>query len=161
MIRYILQKLFYSITVVLGVAVVVFLLFNALPSDPARMTAGQRTDVSSLEAINREFGLDKPLWTRFALYLNDLSPISVHENTEENALKYNYIKLFSAGGNAVVIKSPYLRRSYQSKKEVSRILAEALPGTFILAFAAMAFATLFGILFGVLAAINRKNWIDS
>jgi peptide/nickel transport system permease protein len=161
MIRFALRKLLYSFTVIIGVAVVVFLLFNALPADPARMTAGQRTDVSSLEAINREFGLDKPLPARFALYINDLSPVSFHEDSPENAEKYGYLRLIRMGGNAMVLKVPYLRRSYQSKKEVSAILAEALPGTFVLAFAAMAFATVFGIMLGVLAAINRKNYIDS
>jgi peptide/nickel transport system permease protein len=39
--------------------VVVFFLFNILPVDPARMTQGQRADVQSLQAVRKEFGLDK------------------------------------------------------------------------------------------------------
>ena len=39
-----------------------------------------------------------------------------------------------------VSKIPYLRRSYQTKKDVTDVLMEALPGTLILAFAAMFFA---------------------
>ncbi|HEY6082335.1 MAG TPA: ABC transporter permease, partial [Chitinophagaceae bacterium] len=56
---------------------------------------------------------------------------------------------------------PYLRRSYQSKKEVWDILMEALPGTIVLAIAAMLFAAIVGILLGVLAAIKQNTWLDT
>ncbi|MEI9956722.1 MAG: hypothetical protein WDM90_10575 [Ferruginibacter sp.] len=56
---------------------------------------------------------------------------------------------------------PYLRRSYQTKKAVGQLLMEALPGTLLLAFAAMLFATIFGILLGVVAAVKRGTWLDS
>jgi peptide/nickel transport system permease protein len=48
--QYITKKLLYGFAVMAGVVVVVFLLFNILPGDPARMTMGQRADVQSLEA---------------------------------------------------------------------------------------------------------------
>jgi peptide/nickel transport system permease protein len=38
---------------------------------------------------------------------------------------------------------------------------EAIPGTLLLAFAAMFVATLFGILLGMLAAIKKNTWMDS
>jgi peptide/nickel transport system permease protein len=65
------------------------------------------------------------------------------------------------GKNKIGIKLPYLRRSYQSKKEVLDILLEALPGTLLLAFAAMVIATVLGILLGVLAAVKKDTWMDS
>lgn len=60
MYKYILHKLLYGFLVLLGVILVVFTLFNILPVDPARLTLGQRADVESVEAINKELGLDKP-----------------------------------------------------------------------------------------------------
>ena len=60
----------------LGVILVVFFLFNVLPGDPARMMLGQRADIASVEAINRDLGRDKPLTLQLVNYLNDLSPVS-------------------------------------------------------------------------------------
>src|ERR1700755_3853 len=119
MIGYILRKLGYGLAVMLGIVVVVFFLFNILPVDPARMTQGQRADVQSLQAVRREFGLDKPLPVQFAYYLNDLSPIGIHLNTVDEQQRYHYIKLFPVSKASVLaLKWPYLRRSYQTRKDV-------------------------------------------
>src|SRR6201992_623067 len=93
MIRYIIRKLIYGLAVMLGIVVVVFFLFNVLPVDPARMTQGQRADVQSLQAVRKEFGLDKPVPVQFAYYVNDLSPIGYHDRTPEARQKYHYATL--------------------------------------------------------------------
>lgn len=161
MIKFIINKIIYGFAVLAGVIVVVFFLFNVLPTDPARMTQGQRSDVQSLEAVKKEFGLDKPLSTQFLYYLNDLMPIALHNANAQEQEKYHYQKLFNCGKNKVlVIKYPYLRRSYQTKRAVANILAQTVPNTFILAFTAMIFATILGIFLGVLAAVYRNTWVD-
>jgi len=139
----------------------VFVLFMILPTDPARMTLGQRADVASIEAIQKELGLDKPKHIQFLYYLNDLSPISFHQDIEKNQSKYNYTKLFNIGENAVVFKAPYLRKSYQSKRDVSAILLDALPKTIILASAAILLAIIFGITFGIIGALKQFSFIDN
>jgi peptide/nickel transport system permease protein len=162
MIRYSLHKIAYGLAVLAGVVVVVFFLFNILPGDPARMTLGQRPDVQSLEAVRKEFGLDRPVYVQFAYYVNDLSPIAIHESDSAAKAKYNYVKLFSVSSTkSLVLKEPYLRRSYQTRRNVSSILAETIPNTFILALTAMIFATLIGVFLGVVSAVNRDTWIDS
>lgn len=143
-----------------GVIVVVFVLFNVLPGDPARMTMGQRSDVQSLEAVRKEFGLDRSKPEQFFLYLNDLSPIGLHDNNKGTKDKYHYIKLFSIGEDVVALKWPYLRRSYQTKRDVTTILTETVPNTFILAFTAMIFATIIGVFLGVASAVHKDSWID-
>ena len=40
------------------------------------------------------------------------------------------------------------------------VLLEALPGTLLLAIAAMFFATVIGLLLGIIAAVKRDTWID-
>ena len=161
MARFLLQKIFYGLLVLFGVVVVVFVLFNILPVDPARLTLGQRADVESIEAINKELGLDKPMRVQFLMYLNDLSPVSIYEHTPTNQEKYSYTKLFSIGEQSLVIKSPYLRRSYQTKRDVKAILMEALPSTFILALAAIIIASIIGIILGTIAAIKQHSWFDN
>ena len=159
--KFILNKLAYGILVLIGVVFIVFALFNLLPVDPARLTLGQRADVASVEAINKELGLDKPFLVKLKLYLNDISPISVYENTPENQTKYHYTKIISLGESALVIKKPYLRRSYQTKELVSEKLSKALPKTIILATFSIIFASIIGIFFGVLTAIRQHSWFDT
>lgn len=161
MLRFLLNKILYGIAVLAGVVVVIFFLFNILPSDPARMTQGQRSDVQSLEAVRKEFGLDQPKHMQFLLYINDLSPIAIHPNNKVSEEKYHFLKLFNVAEQKVlVLKKPYLRRSYQTKREVTTILAETIPNTLLLASTAMIFASVLGIFLGVLAAVYKDTWID-
>ncbi|MBC7744183.1 MAG: ABC transporter permease [Flavobacterium sp.] len=161
MLGYALRKVSYGLAVLAGITVVVFFLFNILPGDPARMTQGQRSDVQSLEAVRKEFGLDKPIPVQFVYYVNDLLPLSIHQSDSVSKAKYQYIKVFSVGKEkALVLKWPYLRRSYQTKRDVSNILAETIPNTFILATTAMIFATVIGIFLGITSAVNKDTWID-
>jgi len=161
MIYYALRKIGYGLAVMLGVVVVVFFLFNILPVDPARMTQGQRADVQSLQAVRKEFGLDRSIPVQFAFYLNDLSPVGVHLNTPEEQAKYHYAKLFPVSGTHVLaLKWPYLRRSYQTRKEVAATLMDVIPNTLVLATTSMIFATIIGIFLGVVSAVRKDSWID-
>jgi len=161
MIPYLLRKLMYGLAVMLGVVFVVFFLFNILPVDPARMTQGQRADVQSLQAVRKEFGLDKPVPVQFAYYLNDLSPLGIHLNTADEQQRYGYVKLFPVSKSKVLaLKWPYLRRSYQTRKDVASLLMEVIPNTLVLAAAAMVFAIIIGVFLGVASAVNKDTWID-
>ena len=136
------------------------LFFVLLPADPARLTMGQRSDAKSLANTRKELNLDKPLPTQFLLYLNDLSPLAVHKLSEQE--KYDFSPLFKMGDSSVLaIKTPYLRRSYQTKKEVSAMLVDAFPGTFILAFLSIIVATILGIFLGTIAALKQNTWVDT
>jgi ABC-type dipeptide/oligopeptide/nickel transport system permease component len=158
MLRLIVHKLLYGLLVLLGVVVLVFFLFQGF-GDPARLIIGQTGDSSTLQNIRKELALDQPKWKQFILYLNDVSPVSIYSKDEiiQRGLK----GIFIGGNTKLVIKVPYLRRSYQSRKEVSVILWEALSGTFILALSAMVIATILGILLGVVAAVKQNTWMDT
>jgi peptide/nickel transport system permease protein len=158
MVRYLLRRSFYGLLVLLGVVVTVFFLFQGF-GDPSRLVIGQRADAATQENIRKEMYLDQPRWKQFVFYLNDISPVGIHTRDE---IKTKGIKGIFIGGNTVVaLKWPYLRRSYQSKREVWDILMEALPGTLVLALAAMALATVLGIGLGVLAAVKKGTWMDT
>jgi peptide/nickel transport system permease protein len=166
--QFLLKRLFYGFLVLIGAIVINFFLFNILPGDPARMMLGQRADITSVEAINKDLGRDKPLLTQFFNYLNDLSPLSVHNDVNSSSYwyldhsKYNsFIKLLPVSKKAVlVLKKPYLRRSYQSKEQVSQILVEGFLNTIVLAVVAMTFAIFFGIIIGIICAVNKNSFID-
>lgn len=142
MFAYILKKTAYGLLVMLGVVSLIFVLFNILPGDPARMMLGQNADKESIDLLHKELGLDKPLGIRYLRYLNDLSPVGIdHE------------------GN-LGFKLPELGRSYQSDRSVSSILAEAFPNTILLALVSITMAFVLGVLFGSVAAIYKDTWIE-
>jgi peptide/nickel transport system permease protein len=159
----------YGFLVLLGVITVVFLLFNVLPGDPARMMLGQRADQASIDAINKDLGRDKSLPTQFIMYLNDLSPLSIHDPVDKDHYLYlspdkysdDYIKLFPVSSKKVIVlKYPYLRRSYITKRKVSDIIKDTMPATIVLAFSAITFGAFFGILMGIWAAVKKNSIFD-
>ena len=163
-----LKKFLYGILVAWGVITVVFLLFLVLPGDPARMMAGQRADESTLRNIRKELGLDRPRYIQYLAYLNDLSPLSLNDPVNGESIlyldrqKYSGARIllrFSAD-RALVIKSPYLGRSFQSRERVGSILIQALPNTFILAFSSMVLAFFLGTAAGILAALGKDRFYD-
>ena len=167
MANFLFKRFLYALLTLWGVITVVFFLFNILPGDPAKMMLGQRSDISTIESIRKELGLDKSKGAQYLKYLNDLSPLSLHnERNSESYIyldneKYQYIKLLNFSvKRTLVLKYPYLRRSYQSKKQVSQIIKETLPNTFILAIASIIFATFAGIFLGVIAAIKKDSLFD-
>lgn len=161
MLQYTFKKFGYGFLVLLGVILVVFFLFNVLPVNSARLTLGQRADVASVEAIEKELGLNLPMYQRLFKYVGEVSPIWVYELSEENQQRYNYTVLMPLGNAALTYKTPYLGRSYQTRRLVSEILWEKIPSTFILATAAMILATVLGVLLGIFAAIYHNKWPDN
>src|ERR1044072_809463 len=122
MLKYITKKLLYGILVLAGVVVLVFVLFQGF-GDPARLVMGQTGDATTQANIRKELYLDQPKWKQFVFYLNDVSPICVH--SKEEIEKKTLRGLFIGGHTKFGLKIPYLRRSYQSKREVGKILMEA------------------------------------
>ena len=158
MLSFITKKLLYGLLVLVGVVILVFFLFQGF-GDPSRLIMGQTGDAATQANIRKELYLDQPKWKQFFYYVNDVSPISIHS---ANDIKEKKLRGFFIGGEKKVgLKIPYLRKSYQTKKEVGSVLTEALPGTLILAFAAMLIAVVIGIPLGVLAAIKKGSWIDT
>lgn len=141
-----------------GVIVIVFFLFQGF-GDPARLVLGQRADAGTLNNIRKDLYLDQPKWKQFVYYLNDVSPISIYSSEELTEKKIRYLGI--GVHTKLVLKFPYLRRSYQSRKEVWNILMDALPGTIILAFLALCIATVCGMLLGILAAVKKDTWMDT
>lgn len=164
MLKYITKKLLYGILVLIGVVVLVFFLFQGF-GDPSRIVMGQSGDSTTQANIRKELYLinDKgeniPKFKQFLFYLNDVSPICIHSKTDIE--KKNLKGIFIGGTSKFGFKVPYLRKSYQSKRPVWTILMKALPGTIMLAFAAMFIAIVIGIPLGVMAAVKQNTWLDT
>ncbi len=166
MILFVIRKLIYGSIVLWGVLTVVFFLFNILPADPARMMLDKREDAEQLAVIKHKYGFDRPIIEQYFMYINDVSPFSIHSNDTEDFTsletnKYDYVKLFSILEMTVVAKIPYLRESFVSAGEsVVSIISRTFKNTFVLAFSAILIALLIGLLLGILSAIYKDTFLD-
>jgi peptide/nickel transport system permease protein len=167
LIKFIAKRFVNGIFVMFGVVIVIFVLFNILPVNSARMTLGQRADTASVKAIEKEFRLNLPWYSRMALYFNDLSPISFNNQKNEDAPSHlnpdevKFIPVFTIGEISVVLKAPYLGKSFQNRNKVSDMIGEKIFPTFMLAITAMVFASIIGIILGVFAAIKQYTFWDN
>ncbi|MBI3782523.1 MAG: ABC transporter permease [Deltaproteobacteria bacterium] len=66
------QRLFASIGILIGVTFLTFLLSFVVPSDPARTVAGPKADAETLASVRRELGLDRPLLEQYGKYMTRL-----------------------------------------------------------------------------------------
>lgn len=69
---YITQKLLQAFVTILIAIVVAFFIFRLLPGDPTLSMLDPRLDPVARQKILEEFGLDKPLWEQFILYVKNL-----------------------------------------------------------------------------------------
>ena len=72
MLAYVVRRVLYMIPVLLGVALLVFLLFNAVGEDPALVALGQHASPTALAELRALWGLDKPLPLQFLDFLRQI-----------------------------------------------------------------------------------------
>ena len=161
------MKLFNILFTLFGVVTVIFFLFQILPGDPARMMMDQNEDAEQLKIIQKKYGFDQPILNQYLYYLNDLSILSIHSKNPEkfnflNKKKYSYKTLLSFEQSSIVIKFPYLRESYQRRGvKVSTIIKDTFPNTVVLAISSILIATIFGLIFGIISALNKGTFLDN
>ncbi len=72
MLRYILQRLVFSIPVFLGVVTIVFLVVRVIPGDPAVAALGDYASKEAVEALRQQMGLNEPLPLQYVHFLGNL-----------------------------------------------------------------------------------------
>lgn len=60
------------VPLLLGILLLVMLLLNLTPGDPARLVAGPRAPQDEVDAIAHQLGLDLPIWQRYAQYVGQV-----------------------------------------------------------------------------------------
>jgi peptide/nickel transport system permease protein len=69
-----LKKIGQALLTVLGILIINFFLFRVMPGDPAAMLVrNPKMSPEAIQKINAMFGLDKPLYEQFGIYLGDLA----------------------------------------------------------------------------------------
>jgi peptide/nickel transport system permease protein len=66
---YMRRRLLLMVPIAVGVTFLTFLLIHLIPGDPAVTLLGLRASLQQVAALHREWGLDKPLYVQYGLYL--------------------------------------------------------------------------------------------
>ena len=129
MTKYILKRIFYMIITLFIVASVTFFMMKFMPGTP--FTNQEKLSPAQLKIMNEQYGLNKPLWQQYLIYLGNL--------------------LHGDFGTSF---------QFNNQPVLSLIMTRLQPSLLIGA-QAMILGSILGILLGAVAAMNKNNWIDS
>ncbi len=127
----ILERILYTLPIMFGVAVIVFIFIRLTPGDPVDIMMGQGGAISAgeIEQLRSEFHLDEPISTQLWYFLSD---------AVRGDLGYSYIK----------------------KKPVTTLIGERLPATIELATGALLFALVIAFPIGIFSAVQQNSALD-
>lgn len=127
----ILERVLYTLPIMVGVAIIVFFFIRLTPGDPVDIMMGRGGAVSAteIEQLRHQFHLDQPLHVQLWYFLRD-----------------------AAGGN--------LGYSYIRNKPVVELLAERLPATIELTLGSLLVSLLIATPIGILSAVRQNSLLD-
>ena len=70
MLRFVVRRLLLLVPILLGLSILVFIWVRALPGSPAEALLGERATPAAVEQLNKQYGLDKPVYEQYLNYLN-------------------------------------------------------------------------------------------
>lgn len=70
-VSYILQRLFLALVVIFGVTIVVFLIVQMVPGDPARVILGVQANEENVAALRERLGLNRPIHEQYLSWLTN------------------------------------------------------------------------------------------
>jgi peptide/nickel transport system permease protein len=121
-----------------------FLMFAVVPADPARLSCGKTCTPQIIEANNKLYGLDKPIWQQYADFAKGLV----------------VGRTYGSGPTLTECPAPCLGYSFVEQETVTDLIVKALPVTINLAIGAFILMLVTGIGVGVISALRRGTIID-
>jgi peptide/nickel transport system permease protein len=144
MLKYIGRRLSYTLMVLTLISLVVFLIFDLLPADPAALTCGKSCSPQVIEANRQRLGLDVSVWQQWWRFIVGL--FAGREYGEAEAL--------------IQCPAPAFGYSFNRHECVTKIISDAFPITLSLALGAFIMWLSIGVTLGVLAARFKGRFID-
>lgn len=144
MLKYLIKRLAATLVVITLVSMSVFLIFDVLPMDPARLTCGKGCSPSVIEANRHRLGLDVPVQVQYGRFVKGLVAG----------------RSYGEGAAAFTCPAPAFGYSFNRHECVTTLIADAFPVTFSLAIGAFVLWLLLGVSLGILAAKRQGKWQD-
>ncbi|MGD8683370.1 MAG: ABC transporter permease [Chloroflexota bacterium] len=152
MTQYIIRRLLLSIPTLFGIIAIVFVIARLLPGDPCLSALGERATDEVCDAFNERFGLNKAIIP--GLFKIEREFVFQLEEVPATLLDNQFFAYFGQ------IASGDLGDSIRYGRPVTEILIERLPTTVELAVYALLFASIVGVLLGLLSALRRNSRTD-
>jgi peptide/nickel transport system permease protein len=70
--RYLIRRLLLIVPTLVGLSILSFTISHVVPADPARLAAGPRATPDMIETIRHEYGLDRPVYAQYLIYVRNL-----------------------------------------------------------------------------------------
>src|SRR5919107_2044646 len=80
MLRFILRRALLAIPSLFGLLVLTFFLIRVVPADPAAALAGENATLAQVAEIRKQYGLDRPLYEQFVVYLGQVAHFEFGES---------------------------------------------------------------------------------
>jgi len=128
--NYILKRILALIPIMFIVGLFVFFIIHLIPGNPAAMMLGPEATPEEIDAFSRIMGLDRPIPIQFVEWLSN------------------------------VVKGDFGMSLFFQGQQVTRVVYEHFKVTLTLTFLGIILAIVFGIITGVIAAINHNNLLD-
>jgi peptide/nickel transport system permease protein len=134
--RYIVRRLLWVALVMLIITMVTYLIFFVMPpTDPAVAFAGKSPTPESIAEVKRQFGLDRPVWIQYGLFVKHLFLGD----------QYGW---------------PGLGFSFATRSPVRTLMLDRIWITFQLAVGAALVWLCIGIPIGIVSAVKRRSLVD-
>ncbi|BDH08003.1 MULTISPECIES: ABC transporter permease [Streptomyces] len=141
MLRFLVRRLLGAVITVVIISAVTFMLFYAVPRDPARLACGKVCTPETLEVIRHNMGISDPMPVQ---YWHWLSAIFVGRD-------------YSGFGHC---DAPCLGYSFVNREPVLATILDRFPTTASLAIGSSVVFLFFGIGAGMLAAVKQGRMLD-
>ena len=145
MAAYIVRRVLLMITLLFVLSVAVFVLFNMLPGDPARLSCGKSCTPVIIEQNRHRLGYDLPPHEQYIKFISGIF----------------FGRVFSPESpKPIICEAPCLGYSFTRHEEVLSLIARSAPVTFWLAIGAFIMWIAVGVSLGIFAALRRGRWPD-
>jgi peptide/nickel transport system permease protein len=141
---FVVRRLAATLLVMLALSLAVYLIFYAIPADPAHLACGKPCTPDRLEQARHFMQLDQ---STLQQYLNFLRAIFAG-------------RTFGEGTAAVHCNAPCFGYSFPLARPVTTLILDRLPVTVSIALGAAVFWLLIGVSLGVVAALKRGKLPD-
>lgn len=91
---FIVRRLLLIIPFLIGLTLLTFLISRVIPADPVGLAIGKNATEAMREQVSKQFGLDKPLYQQYLLFLSDLLKLDFGKSISTRAPVINDLRHF-------------------------------------------------------------------
>ena len=140
MFRYLVRRLLWALVLFFATTLVTYVIFYAIPVDPARTVCGQRATPECVHRAEAFLGTNRPVYYQYYKFVYRMMPFS-----------------FAGGFH---FHEPSLGRSFTNRLSVNYVVGQAAPVTASLVLGGVVIWLLVGLSIGIFSALRPRSLLD-